>query len=223
MRLPIYPFLALAILMGFCVPSSLAAVPHEGKIMTVTGPIEPPDFGMVLPHEHIMVDFIGAEQVSPSRYDRQEVISTARVFLLEIVDQGFTGFVECTPAYIGRDATICRQLAEETGLYILTNTGYYGAANDRCVPPHAYTESARQLAQRWISESRLGINGTGVFPGFIKTGVDSGPLSEIDAKLVRAAVIAHRKSGLPIARRGRQPGSRHYCACGECQRYLYFD
>jgi phosphotriesterase-related protein len=67
------------------------------------------------------------------------------------------------------------------------------------VPQHAYTESARQLAQRWISESRLGINGTGVFPGFIKTGVDSGPLSEIDAKLVRAAAIAHHQTGLPIA------------------------
>ena len=33
----------------------------------------------------------------------------------------------------------------------------------------------------------------------MKIGVDSGPLSEIDAKLVRAAALTHRATGLPIA------------------------
>ena len=33
----------------------------------------------------------------------------------------------------------------------------------------------------------------------MKIGVDSGPLSEVDAKLVRAAAIAHRATSLPIA------------------------
>ena len=33
----------------------------------------------------------------------------------------------------------------------------------------------------------------------MKIGVDAGPLSEVDAKLVRAAAITHQETGLPIA------------------------
>ena len=32
----------------------------------------------------------------------------------------------------------------------------------------------------------------------MKIGVDAGPLSEVDAKLVRAAARTHRATGLPI-------------------------
>ena len=43
-----------------------------------------------------------------------------------------------------------------------------------------------------------GIDETGVRPGFIKIGVDKTSLSEIDAKLVRAAARAHLRTGLTI-------------------------
>lgn len=62
-----------------------------------------------------------------------------------------------------------------------------------------FTETAEQLAARWIRECEDGIEGTSIKPAFMKIGVDEGPLSEVDAKLVRAAAIAHRKTGLPIA------------------------
>ncbi|MDZ7694575.1 MAG: hypothetical protein U5K69_26215 [Balneolaceae bacterium] len=38
--------------------------------------------------------------------------------------------------------------------------------------------------------------GTDVKPGFVKIGVDGGALSEIDAKLVRAAALTHLDTGL---------------------------
>ena len=60
-------------------------------------------------------------------------------------------------------------------------------------------ESVEQLAQRWISESRNGIGNSGIRPGFIKIGVDDGKLSEIDAKIVRAAAVPHKETGLVIA------------------------
>jgi phosphotriesterase-related protein len=44
-----------------------------------------------------------------------------------------------------------------------------------------------------------GIEGTGIRPGFIKTGVDAGPLSAIDRTLVQAAARTHRRTGLTIA------------------------
>ena len=82
---------------------------------------------------------------------------------------------------------------------ILTNTGYYGAAKDKHLPRHAFTESAEQLATRWIGEFERGIDGTAIRPAFMKIGVDDAPLSEVDAKLVRAAAITSRATGLAIA------------------------
>lgn len=171
----------------------------QHQIMTVRGPIDASTMGVTLAHEHILVDFIGAEQASPTRYDADEVIKTALPHLRRIRDLGCKTFVDCTPAYIGRDPLILRRLAEETGLNILTNTGYYGAAKDKYVPRRTYGESDQHLANRWIAEYKTGIAETGVRPGFIKIGVDAGSLSDIDKKLVRAAAVAHHATGLTIA------------------------
>jgi phosphotriesterase-related protein len=90
------------------------------------------------------------------------------------------------------------RLSEASGLHIVTNTGYYGAAQVKYLPAHAFEESADMLAARWTAEWRDGIEGTGDRPGFIKTGVDSGPLSAIDRKLIVAATLCHRATGLRI-------------------------
>ena len=42
-------------------------------IQTVRGKIAAEELGQTLAHEHVLVDFIGAEQVSPTRYDAEEV------------------------------------------------------------------------------------------------------------------------------------------------------
>jgi phosphotriesterase-related protein len=106
--------------------------------------------------------------------------------------------VEFTPAYLGRDPLLLRRLAQGSGLSILTNTGYYGAAKDKHIPEHAYRESAEQLASRWAAEAHKGIDGTGIRPAFQKIGVDAGPLSEIDRKLVRAAAQCYKQCGLRL-------------------------
>lgn len=170
-----------------------------GIVMTVQGPMPADRMGITLTHEHVLVDFIGADQVSPDRYDAEEAFQIILPYLNQIKELGCQTFVECTPAYIGRDPKLLKRLSEESGLHILTNTGYYGAANDKYVPKHAYQESAEQLAGRWIKERQEGIEGAGIRPGFIKTGVDAGALSPIDGKLIRAAALAHKETGLTIA------------------------
>ena len=37
--------------------------------MTVRGPIPAKELGPTLPHEHVFLDFVGADQVSKERYD----------------------------------------------------------------------------------------------------------------------------------------------------------
>ena len=170
----------------------------SGKIVTVNGLIPSGKMGFTLAHEHVMVDFIGASESSKSRYNVDDVIKVATPFMKEIKEQGVETFVDCTPAYLGRDVTILKRLADATGMNLITTTGYYGAVNEKYLPVHAFTESAQQLANRWISEWRNGIEGTNIRPGFIKTSTDKAPLTPVQRKLIEAAAITHLETGLTI-------------------------
>ena len=172
---------------------------RTANVQAVRGSIPPASLGLTLMHEHVLVDFVGADKVSPARYDRDEAFAAILPHLREARRLGCRTLVECTPAYLGRDVELLRRLSESAGMHILTNTGYYGAANDKHLPQHAFTESDTELARRWIAEAERGIDGTNIRPALMKIGVDAAPLSDVDAKLVRAACITHRATGLPIA------------------------
>lgn len=169
------------------------------RVMTVRGQIRARELGPTLSHEHVFLDFIGADQVSRNRYDAEEVFKATLPYLQQAKDLGCDTLVECTPAYIGRDADLLRRLAVEADLHVLTNTGYYGAGRNKFLPRHAWTETADELSARWLTEWKDGIEGSEVRPGFIKIGVDGGPLSDLHRKLVRAAARTHLASGLTIA------------------------
>lgn len=168
-------------------------------IMTVNGPINPEGMGNTLVHEHILVDFIGARLSSPERWSRDAVADAALPYLDELKNAGCDTFVDCTPNHVGRDVVLLTALSSLTKLNIITNTGYYGGSDNKFLPDHAFTETAGQLAARWVNEWKLGIEKTGVRPGFIKTSVNPGPLSDISKKLIKAAALAHVRSGLTIA------------------------
>jgi phosphotriesterase-related protein len=172
---------------------------EKKHIITVNGAIDSSSLGLTLIHEHFLVDFIGAEKINFKRWDRNEVIQKVLPFIDEAKKAGVKTIFDCTPAYLGRDAVLLKELSRQSGIQIITNTGYYGALNNKHLPSHAFSETAEQLADRWTGEYNNGIDGTGVKPGFMKIGVDSNEkLSEIHQKLVRAAAITHLKTGLTI-------------------------
>ena len=47
----------------------------EGRVMTVAGPVSAETLGVTLPHEHVLVDFIGADRVRRDRYDADTVVA----------------------------------------------------------------------------------------------------------------------------------------------------
>lgn len=167
----------------------------EDHILTATGSITKEQMGFTLAHEHILSIF-GTDAQEPARYNNAQALTEVVPYLTYLKSLGCDTIVDCSAAYLGRNAKLIRQISRQSGVQILISTGIYGAAGDRYVPDYAYKESAGQLAGRWIEEFKQGIQGTTVKPGFLKSGVDAGPLSEIDAKLVRAAAITHLETGL---------------------------
>jgi predicted metal-dependent phosphotriesterase family hydrolase len=195
---------ALGLFAGAAVSIVRAARAAAGTtIQTVLGPIPSSSLGFTLPHEHIMVDFIGAQKTSRSRWDPDEVIAVMRTYLLAAKQRGVRGFVDCTPNYLARDPRVLKKLAQDTGLHIVTNTGYYGDAKGLYLPPSAQIESSAQIAAHWLEECDHGIEGTGVRPGFIKIRVDGlaadhSHLSEMDGKLLAAAATVSRKTNMAV-------------------------
>ncbi|NJK82516.1 MAG: hypothetical protein HC912_00565 [Saprospiraceae bacterium] len=179
--------------------NSLLANAKKAKIMTVNGWINKKQMGVTLPHEHIIVDFVGAEQIDTTTYDLQAMYDAALPFLLQLKAHGCNTFIDCTPNYLGRSPSLLKQLADATGLNIITNTGYYGAVNHKYLPEHVKTETPQQLADHWVKEWEQGLDGTNIRPSFMKLSVGDGPISDLQRKIIEAGAIAHKALGLTIA------------------------
>jgi predicted metal-dependent phosphotriesterase family hydrolase len=181
------------------VRESRAAADTNRQINTVLGPIPPSELGPTLTHEHVLVDIVGAGRIAPGRYDGGEVAGAVLPHLKQLRSQGCRTFVDCTPAYLGRAPALLARLAQSSGLHILTNTGFYGAAGGKYVPEFAFSATAEDLAARWTGEFESGIPPMGIRPALIKIGVDAGPLSKMNGKLVSAAALTHLRTGMVIA------------------------
>lgn len=171
-----------------------------GTIMTINGQIDAAALGQTLVHEHVLVDFIGADETNPRRWDKFEVMNKVLPYFREAKAAGVKTIVECTPAFLGRDVRLLKMIADNSKMQIVTNTGYYGAVKNKYLPAWAFTETAEQLATRWTDDFDFGIDGTNIRPGIIKISVDARPdgLSDVHRKLVRAAAITHLRTGLVI-------------------------
>lgn len=174
----------------FLYAAGLGAVPVAAVRAESRGP-------SILVHEHILVDFIGADAITRDRYDLQSAFLAAKPKLEELKAMGCVRMLECTPNFIGRDPRLLRMLEDAVGIELWTNTGLYAAADHRYLPSFAKAETAEQLARRWVSEWRNGVDGAK--PRFIKIGVNKGPLHEWDRKVVQAAALTSIETGLPIA------------------------
>lgn len=189
---------SLLISLAQCALVIAASVPGTamGKIQTVLGPIDPRDLGPALTHEHILVDFVGADKVSPDRYDPDEVFEVMLPYLKALREAGIRAVFECTPNYLGRDPALLRRLSQASGLHIITNTGLY---KEPYLPVWAKEATAEEIARSWIREATEGIGPEHIKPGFIKIAANEGDLSDLQRKILEAAILTSKATGLVIA------------------------
>lgn len=179
-------------------PFSTADSPvTDGKIITVTGEVSPSELGITLPHEHIFATFSDKPERYPT-YPEKDLLDTVIPYFKKLKKLGIGTIVDARSAYFGRHPEYLKRISEETEIHIITNTGYYGGAKGQYIPKHVAEETAQQVAQRWMREISRGIDETGIYPGIIKTAIEHRPMLDVDKKLIKAAAIAHKNTGLPI-------------------------
>lgn len=191
--------MALASALPACAPIS-AHRTRSAEVMTVNGPIKTSKMGITLTHEHLFADVrpLKEQLKNPVSVDFAEVGKVVLPHLQRLQELGCRTLVDATATGLGRHPALLKYLADASGMQILTVTGNYVAAGDQFAPDYVHTDSASELAQRWLGDWQHGIEGTGIRPGLIKIGVDGGPLAELDTRILRAAAITHLQSGLPI-------------------------
>lgn len=171
---------------------------YESKIIyTVSGPININDLGFCLTHEHLMSNF-GKDQAEAYYYDEVSLLNQVIPYVRKIKSLGVNSIFDCTTDYFGRRVDLLKKISDSTGIQIITNTGYYGAANDRYVPKFAFEYTAEEIAKIWINEFEKGIDNTEIKPGFIKLAFDEGEPSDIDKKLFIAGILTHLQTGLTM-------------------------
>ncbi|MDQ3702736.1 MAG: hypothetical protein M3442_17700 [Chloroflexota bacterium] len=191
------------------------------KLRTVLGDVEATTGGTVLPHEHLSCDLRPLAGRTPV-YDSPEAVEAAELpQLAALRASGVSLLIEPTPPGIGRDPLLLRRLSEHSFVGVIAATGLY---KEPLLPRRAYTRSLEHLAEWFAFEIAVGIlpvagdgflgrsllddvllgqagdalNETPVPAGVIKLAASDAGLQEVEAKALRAAVVAARETGAAI-------------------------
>lgn len=197
--------------------------------MTVLGPVPIDELGVTLAHEHLLVRVprfmesddpeIRALQEAPVtlehlgwirqywtyNYDNL-VIDDADLAISEAARFKAAGggtVVDVTLDEIGRDPGQLAHISRATGLHVVMGSGAYVA---HAHPAWVRAADVDTIARRIIAEARDGVRDTGVRPGIIGEIGCTWPLDEVEARVLAAAAIAQRETGLTITvHPGRDP------------------
>ncbi len=202
------------------------AIPNmAGKILTVRGPIDPSQLGQTLMHEHIFIDFqspvpveprfsnaadaalheqpLTMETLSRTRYGRGVRGSNFLGDFDEMYDEvmefkkaGGGAIVDVSEIGLGRDPIALRKMANATDLDIVMGSSWYTKS---FYPPDMDSRSVDDLANVIIQDITVGAQGTGIRSGVIgEIGIDGGPLTPNELKVIRASARASRVTGAPM-------------------------
>ncbi len=192
-------------------------------VETVLGPVAPEELGVVLTHEHCLIDLrtywkapddpdlleqatedvvlatIGSNRRNPFFNADNLVLESVEGAVEELAafrTLGGRTVVDLTPPDLGRDPQALQAVARGSGVNIIAGCGHYIQISH---PASLAAESTDDIAARFVAELRDGIAGTGIHPGVIGEIGTSNPLHPDEEKVLRAAGRAHRATGVPVA------------------------
>jgi len=189
-------------------------------VMTVLGKIDSDLLGVVLPHEHIMLDLrnqfsppseasriaLSEKKVSISNLDvlsRNPLavqdnlilndLAVAESELLEFKKAGGDTVVEATSVGAGRDPVALRNISRAIGIHIVAGCGYFTFDTH---PVNMNEKTVEEIKSEMISDIRVGMNGTNIRAGVIGEIGTSEKIHPNEEKTCIAAAEVQAETGL---------------------------
>ena len=165
------------------------------ELVTTLGPLTRDRLGMILPHEHVFVDLRTPDQRGYAEADVGEVVRLMAPEIERIKALGVTALIECSTGGVGRRADIDRAVSEATGFPIVVPTGNY---REPWIP-HWVAEASEEALRDWmLAELTDEIEESGVRAGWIKLSAGDDGITDLEARILRAAAAAARKTNAVI-------------------------
>jgi len=164
-------------------------------LYTTLGPMAADELGMILPHEHVFVDLRTPDTPGYAQAEAAEVVALMAPQIEAIKAQGITALVECSTGGVGRRADLDLAVSRATAFPIVVPTGNY---REPWIPAWVREASETQLADWMLSELADQIEETGFPAGWIKLSAGDEGITELEARILRAAVAAAKETGAVI-------------------------
>lgn len=164
------------------------------RVMSVTGPVDAADLGVVLPHEHVFANLVREYRGTGLLNDEH----LAAAELTELRAAGGGTLVDLTVDEIGRDPAALRRAAEASGVTIIMGCGHY---RDPYLDRDWFDRhTVDAIADEIVADIEDGVSGTGVRAGIIgEIGADKWYISAAEERSFRAAARAQLRTGLTIS------------------------
>lgn len=165
-------------------------------LYTTHGKLTRDQLGFILPHEHIFVDLRTPNTPGQGEGEPQPVIDLMEPELEKIKAQGVTALVECTPEGVGRRSDLVNAVAQAADFPVVLPTGIY---REPWVPAWAIEAPQQTLFDWMVTELTSGIKESSIPAGFIKLSAGDDGITEIETKILRAAIHAAQQTNAAIA------------------------
>jgi phosphotriesterase-related protein len=166
-------------------------------VQTVTGPVPVADLGITLIHEHVLVATPGWQfDAKAPPFRRAETISRAVDRMHELQGEGVRTFVDPCPMDGGRDVEFLAEVSQKSGMCIVCTTGAYFEAEG--IPNVFRHLPEEEIAEIYVKEITEGVGETGIRAGAIKIATGSRVVSPYEKKVVSAAALAAKATGVPL-------------------------
>jgi phosphotriesterase-related protein len=164
-------------------------------VQTVQGPVAADELGVTLVHEHVRFRDEAVAAQWPNRYDEVAEMDAAVEAVAAAKIRGVQTIVDPTAMFGGRDVRFMKRVAEQTGVRIVPCTGIYSYDY---LPPYFRNRDADAMAEHFIGDLELGVQGTELKAAFLKCAADAAGVTEGVEKIHRAAARASVQTGAPI-------------------------
>lgn len=165
-----------------------------GRVMTVDGPVDAAELGVVLPHEHLFCNTLREYRSDGLLDDRALMEREVAAFHAA----GGGTIVELTGSTLGRRPEDLRAVSRATGVHVVMGCGLY---RDPYLADTGIDRlSVAALAAAMVAEIVDGVGDTGIRPGVIgEVGTDAAWVSAREERSLRAAARAQVATGLTLS------------------------